>query len=52
MLVNIYLIPINIRAPLIFAQKLKGASLRNTNARKLKGEEKMLRMNEKTANLQ
>ena len=48
-----YLIPIKIRAPLIFAhlsaQKLKGASSRSTNGRKLKGEEKMQRMNEKTA---
>ena len=33
-------------------QKLKGASLHSTKARKLKEEEKMPRMNENTANLQ
>ena len=39
--------------PLKFAPlKLKGASSRSTKARKLKGEEKMPRMNEKTSNLQ
>ena len=31
--------------------QLKGASSRSANARKLKGEGKMPRMNEKTANL-
>ena len=51
-----YLIPIKIRAPLIFAhlayaKKLKGASLRSLVVRKLKEEEKMPRMNENTANL-
>ena len=51
-----YLIPIKIRAPLIFAHlacaKFKGASSRSTKVRKLKEEEKMPRMNENTANLQ
>ena len=46
-----YLIPIKIRAPLIFAhlaaRKLKGASSRSTNARILKGEEKVPQMNKK-----
>ena len=42
----LYLIPIKICAPLIFAH-LKGASLRSTNAQKLKGEEEKQRMNEK-----
>ena len=32
--------------------RLKGASSRSTSAQKLKGEEKMLQMNEKPANLQ
>ena len=47
----IYLISIKIRAPLIFAQILKEASSRSTKAQKLKGEETMLQMNEKTENL-
>ena len=41
----IYFIPIKIRAPLIFVRKLKGVSSRCTNARKLKGDEKMPQMN-------
>ena len=36
----------------LFPLKLKGASSHSTNARKLKGEEKMPRMNKKPANLQ
>ena len=36
----------------LFPLKLKGVSSRSTNARELKGEEKMSRMNVKTANLQ
>ena len=48
--IYIYLIPIKIRGLLIFAHlacaKIEGASLRSTNERKLKGEEKMPGMNE------
>ena len=36
----------------LFPLKSKGASSRSMNVQKLKGEEKMPQMNEKTANLQ
>ena len=52
----IYLIPIRIGAPLIFAHlactKIKGSKFAQYESAKFKGAEKMQQMNEKTANIQ
>ena len=39
----------NLKIITLFPLKFKGASSRSTNAQKLKGEENMPRMNEKTS---
>ena len=51
-----YLLPIKIRAPLIFAHlactKIKGSKFAQYKCAKIKGRRKIQLMNEKTANLQ